>query len=218
MLHDHHFYLVPKHFHHQRKTYIFILILHLNTWRPGREATNQETGQTSRCRCGRRDALSSSLGRALSPFSYPQSPPRIGTKLTTDFPGGCACALARLLFCGRSGELSFLFYFLNLYLLIFFFFLGPHLWPMEVSRLGVESQVQLLAYTTATATLDQATSATSTKVCSIVGSLLSPLSGARDRTFFLMETSQVLNALSHNGNSKREGTFRASKEGNHQKG
>ena len=100
----------------------------------------------------------------------------------------------------------------------FFFFLGPHLWPMEVSRLGVESEVQLLAYTTATATLDQATSATSTKVCSIVGSLLSPLSGARDRTFFLMETSQVLNALSHNGNSKREGTFQASKEGNHQKG
>ena len=35
----------------------------------------------------------------------------------------------------------------------FFFFLnGPYLWHMEVPRLGVESELQLLAYTTATAT------------------------------------------------------------------
>ena len=31
-----------------------------------------------------------------------------------------------------------------------FFFLGPHLWHMEVPRLGVDSELQLLAYTTAT--------------------------------------------------------------------
>ena len=39
-------------------------------------------------------------------------------------------------------------------ILILTFFSGPHLWhiEMEVSRLGVESEVQLLAYTTATAT------------------------------------------------------------------
>ena len=29
-----------------------------------------------------------------------------------------------------------------------FFFLGPHLWHIEVPRLGVESELQLLAYTT----------------------------------------------------------------------
>ena len=34
-------------------------------------------------------------------------------------------------------------------------FLGPHLWYMEVPRLGVELELQLLAYTTATAILGQ---------------------------------------------------------------
>ena len=38
--------------------------------------------------------------------------------------------------------------------LFFFFFLGPHLWHMKVPRLGLESQLQLPAYTTATATQD----------------------------------------------------------------
>ena len=33
----------------------------------------------------------------------------------------------------------------------FFFFLGPHPWHMEVPRLGIESQLQLPAYTTVTA-------------------------------------------------------------------
>ena len=33
-------------------------------------------------------------------------------------------------------------------------FLGPHLWYMEVPRLGVQSELYLLAYTTATATPD----------------------------------------------------------------
>ena len=35
-----------------------------------------------------------------------------------------------------------------------FFLGGPHLWHMEVSRLGVESKLQLLTYTTATAIAD----------------------------------------------------------------
>ena len=34
------------------------------------------------------------------------------------------------------------------------FFLGPHLWHMEVPSLGVESELQLPAYATATATPD----------------------------------------------------------------
>ena len=38
---------------------------------------------------------------------------------------------------------------------LFFRFLGVHLQHMEVSRLGVESELQLLADTIATATQDQ---------------------------------------------------------------
>ena len=34
----------------------------------------------------------------------------------------------------------------------FFFPLGPHLWHIEVPRLGVKSEMQLLAYTIGTAT------------------------------------------------------------------
>ena len=39
-------------------------------------------------------------------------------------------------------------------ILFFFVFLRPHLLHMEVPRLGVRSELQLPAYTTATATLD----------------------------------------------------------------
>ena len=46
-------------------------------------------------------------------------------------------------------KLFFLFY-LFIYLL-YFVFLGMHLWYIEVSRLGVELQLQLLAYVTAIA-------------------------------------------------------------------
>ena len=38
------------------------------------------------------------------------------------------------------------------YIFFYFCFLGPHPWHMDVPRLGVESELQLLAYTTATAT------------------------------------------------------------------
>ena len=37
---------------------------------------------------------------------------------------------------------------------LFLFFLGPQVWHMEVPRLGVESELQLPAYATATAILD----------------------------------------------------------------
>ena len=39
-------------------------------------------------------------------------------------------------------------------LFYFIYFLGAHPWHMEVSSLGVESRLQVLAYTTATATWD----------------------------------------------------------------
>ena len=69
---------------------------------------------------------------------------------------------------------------------IFFLSLGPHPGPMEVPRLGVESELQLPAYATATAT------ATSDQnlVCNLHHSswqcqILNPLSETRDRTCHL---------------------------------
>ena len=61
---------------------------------------------------------------------------------------------------------------------------------MEVSRLGVQSELQLLAYATATATGDLS------YVCDLHHSslqcqVLNPLSGARDQTCILMNTSRV---------------------------
>ena len=73
---------------------------------------------------------------------------------------------------------------------IFFVFLGPHLWHMEVPGLGVESELQLLAYTTATATPDLS------PICNLHHSsrqhwILNPLSEGRNRTCTLMDTSQL---------------------------
>ena len=78
--------------------------------------------------------------------------------------------------------------------IFFFAFLGPHLWLMEVPRLGVELEMELLAYTTATAMADQS------RVCNL--QILIPLNEAWDRTRILMDTNRVLNPLSHNGNSQ----------------
>ena len=71
---------------------------------------------------------------------------------------------------------------------------------MEVPRLEVESKLQLLTYTTATATQDPS------HICDPCHSLqqrgiLKPLSEDGDQTCVLMDTSQVLNPLSHKGNS-----------------
>ena len=81
----------------------------------------------------------------------------------------------------------------------FFFLLGLHPWHMEVPGLGVELELQLLTYTTATAMQNLS------HVCSLHHSsrqcwILNPLSKARDQTCIPMD-SQVLNPLSHNGNS-----------------
>ena len=61
---------------------------------------------------------------------------------------------------------------------------------MEVSRLGVELELQLLAYTTPTATWDPSWVYNlyhSSRQCQI----LNPLSKARDQTHILMDTSQA---------------------------
>mgnify|MGYP007071235751 CR=1 FL=1 len=71
---------------------------------------------------------------------------------------------------------------------------------MEVPRLGVESELQLLACTTATARQDLSC------ICDLHHSCGSsetfdPLSKTRDRTHILTDISQVLNLLSHNRDS-----------------
>ena len=71
-----------------------------------------------------------------------------------------------------------------------FFFLGRHPWHMEVSRLGVESELQLPADTRATAMQDLS------RVFDLHHSpwqhqILNPLREARDRTRNLMVPSQI---------------------------
>ena len=73
---------------------------------------------------------------------------------------------------------------------MFLFFLGPHPWHMEVLRLGVESELQLLDYTTAIVTQDPI------RICDLYHSslqcqLLNPLSEARDQTQTLVQPSWV---------------------------
>ena len=72
----------------------------------------------------------------------------------------------------------------------FFFFLGVYPWHMEFPRPGVESELHLLAYTIATATLDLS------HVCDLHHSswqswIPDALSEARDQTYILMDTSLI---------------------------
>ena len=71
---------------------------------------------------------------------------------------------------------------------LFGFFLGPRLQQMEVPRLGVQSELQFLTYTTAPAWPDLSC------VCDLHQSswqcqILNPLRGARDWTHILIATS-----------------------------
>ena len=73
---------------------------------------------------------------------------------------------------------------------ILFCFLGPPLGHIEVLRLGIQSKLQLPAYTTATATWDPSC------ICNLYHSseqcqILNPLSEARDQTCILMDASQI---------------------------
>ena len=74
--------------------------------------------------------------------------------------------------------------------LFFLSFLGLQPWHVEVPRLGVESELQLQAYTTATAMPDPS------RNCKLHHSswqhqILSPLGKARGKTQNLMLTSQI---------------------------
>ena len=75
-------------------------------------------------------------------------------------------------------------------IIIIICFLGLHPWHTEVPRLGVESELQLLAYTIATAVQNLSC------ICDLHHSLgqcqiLNPLSKTRVRTCILMDTSRV---------------------------
>ena len=72
--------------------------------------------------------------------------------------------------------------------LFLFCFLWPHLWHMEVPRLGIELELQLPAYTSATAMPDLSC------ICDLHHSsqhhrILNPPSEVRDQTHILMDIS-----------------------------
>ena len=90
----------------------------------------------------------------------------------------------RLVFWYLKSKSSSLLFF------IFFGFLGPHLWYMEVPRLGVESELQLPADTTATAIQDQSP-VWNLHHNSWQCQIFNPLSEARDWTRNLMVRSQI---------------------------
>ena len=95
-------------------------------------------------------------------------------------------------------ETSYFFIFINFFFFFFFCFLGPHPRHMEVPRPGVDLELQLLASATATPDLSHICNLHSLRQCWI----LNALSKAKDRTCVLTDASQVLNPLSHKGNSK----------------
>ena len=74
--------------------------------------------------------------------------------------------------------------------LFVFAFLGPHLCPKEVPRLGGESELQVLAYTTATEMRDPS-HIYNLRHSSQQLRFVNPLSEARDRTHNLMVPSQI---------------------------
>ena len=90
------------------------------------------------------------------------------------------------------------FFFFSSNLLVTFHrsesFLGPHPGHMEFPRVGVKWELQLPAYTRATATVDPSC------ICDIHHSsgqrwISDPLSEARDRTCILMDTLKFISAV-----------------------
>ena len=92
---------------------------------------------------------------------------------------------------GQSGIYWQVVLFACLFLFfVFLLFLGLLPQHMDVPRLGVESELHLLAYTTATATRDPSRVCT-LHHCSRPRQILNPLSKARDRTGNLMVPSRI---------------------------
>ena len=96
---------------------------------------------------------------------------------------------------------------LSFFFLVFFFGGGYTCSMWKVPWLGVKLALQLLGYATATAVQDLSC------ICDLHHSslqcwILNPLSGARDRSHILMDTSQVHNPLSHNWNCPEKSVLR----------
>ena len=83
-------------------------------------------------------------------------------------------------------ELLVLFVFI---FYLFFVFLGLHLKHMEVPRLGIQSELQLPVYATATAMQDPSHVWDTPQLMATLD--LNPLIEAMDRTHVLVDTSQV---------------------------
>ena len=106
--------------------------------------------------------------------------------------GNAVSIINKILSSNRMNTvLFFFFFFLSFWFVLFvFLFLGPHPWHMEVRRLGVQLELQLLAYTTATATQDPSHDCDlhhSSRQCQI----FNPLSEVRDRTPVFRDASLV---------------------------
>ena len=89
---------------------------------------------------------------------------------------------------------------LTIFFLFLFCFLGPHLRHMEVPRLGVQPELQPLAYTTATATWDPSW-VCNLYHCARQHRILNPLSKARDQTHILTDTMSSSQPVEPHGNS-----------------
>ena len=98
-----------------------------------------------------------------------------------------------------SKQSSFLIYFY--FYLFICFFLRPHLWQMEVLGLGIKSELELLAYTIATAMPHLI------HVCDLHCSSWAPLNpltpwARPGMNHIFMDISLVLSPLRHNRNSQ----------------
>ena len=92
--------------------------------------------------------------------------------------------------CAHLSRLTEFMFESPLFLLLPLFCLGPYPWHMEVPRLGVQSELQQPAYTTATATWDLSCLFNlhhSSWQCRIPY----PLNKARDQTRILMDVNQI---------------------------
>ena len=129
------------------------------------------------------------------------SQPLITTKRQTREKSGKNCELT-LIYFRRISVFIFIYFFLS------FVFLGPHLRHMEVPRIGVESELQLLVFATVTATWYLS------HVCNLHHSswqprILNPLSKTRDQTRVLMDPSQIPYCWATMGTPKKKIFFKS---------
>ena len=104
-----------------------------------------------------------------------------------------------ILFVSSFKSVNYKIDFSLLSCLLSFCYLGPCLHHIEVPRLGVQCELQLLAY--ATAVWDPSPEPRLQLMPQ--QRIINPLSEARDRSQVFTDTSPVCNLLSHNRNSHK---------------